>query len=75
MNINYSIENLRQDIYNIINNCNLPIGTVYFVFKDIFGDVAQAYQTAVKQEMQEQTLQMKQQLDNIKEDINFDEKE
>jgi hypothetical protein len=53
MNINYSIENLRQDIYNIINSCNLPIGTVYFVFKDIFGDVAQAYQTAVKQEMQE----------------------
>lgn len=75
MNINYSIESLRQDIYNTVNNCNLPIGTVYFVFKDILGDVLQAYQAAVKQEIQAQTLQAQQQLNEIKEDMNFDEKE
>lgn len=75
MNINYSIEKLRKEIYDVINNCQLPIGTVYFVFKDIFGDVSQAYQAAVKQEAQAQTLQAQQQLNEIKEDMNFDEKE
>ena len=75
MNINYSIENFRQEIYDIINNCQLPIGTVYFIFKDIFGDVSQAYQTAIKQEAQAQILQNQQQLNENEEDMNFDEKE
>lgn len=50
--INYSIENFRKDIYEIVNNSQLPLGTVYFIFKDIFGDITSAYQNAVIQEMQ-----------------------
>lgn len=50
--INYSIENLRKDIYEVVNNSQLPLGIVYFIFKDIFSDVTSAYQNAVMQEMQ-----------------------
>lgn len=75
MNINYSIESFRKEIYDIINNCQLPIGTVYFIFKDIFGDISQAYQAAVNQEAQAKILQAQQQLNKNAEDMDFDEKE
>lgn len=76
MNINYSIENFRQEIYNTINSCQLPIGTVYFIFKDIFADVNKAYNTAVNQESQALKLQAQQQLNNeVEEDSNIDKKE
>lgn len=75
MNVNYSIEKFRKEIYDTVNNCQLPIGTVYFIFKDIFGDISQAYQAAVNQEAQAQILQAQQQLNENEKDMNFDEKE
>lgn len=53
MSVNYSIENFRQNVYELINNSQMPIGIAYFVFKDIFTDISIAYQNAVQQEAQE----------------------
>lgn len=53
MSVNYSIENFRQNVYELINNSQMPIGVAYFVFKDIFADITAAYQNAVQQEAQE----------------------
>ena len=53
MSVNYSIENFRQNVYELINNSQMPIGIAYFVFKDIFADITAAYQNAVQQEAQE----------------------
>jgi hypothetical protein len=50
--INYSIESFRKDIYDAVNNSQLPIGTIYFVVKDIFNEITGAYQNAVMQEAQ-----------------------
>ena len=48
MNINYSTENFRREIYGTINQSKLPVSTLYFVLKDVFNDVAGAYEAAVK---------------------------
>lgn len=53
MNINYSIEKCRQDIYNIINNSELPIGAIYFILKAIETDVETFYKESVLKERQE----------------------
>lgn len=53
MSVNYSIENFRQNVYELINNSQMPIGIAYFIFKDIFADITAAYQNAVQQEAQE----------------------
>ena len=50
--INYSIESFRKDIYDAINNSQLPMGAIYFVVKDIFNEITGAYQNAVMQEAQ-----------------------
>lgn len=50
MSVNYSIETLRQNIYDVINKSQMPIGVAYFVFKDIFADITNAYQNAVQDE-------------------------
>lgn len=53
MNINYLTENFRQNIYTTMNNSQLPISTIYFVLKDIIGNVTEAYEVAVKNEANE----------------------
>ena len=53
MSVNYSIETLRQNIYDVINQSQMPIGIAYFIFKDIFADITAAYQSAVQQEAKE----------------------
>lgn len=73
MNINYSTENFRQDIYGTINRSKLPVSTLYFVLKDIFNDVAGAYEAAVKRESLE--IQRQQSENNTETDIIFNEEE
>jgi TRAP-type C4-dicarboxylate transport system substrate-binding protein len=53
MSVNYSIESFRQNVYELINQSQMPIGVAYFVFKDVFADISAAYQAAVQQEAQE----------------------
>lgn len=53
MSVNYSIESFRQNVYDLINKSQMPIGIAYFVFKDVFADITAAYQSAVQQEAQE----------------------
>jgi TRAP-type C4-dicarboxylate transport system substrate-binding protein len=55
MSVNYSIESFRQNVYDLINKSQMPIGIAYFVCKDVFADIAAAYQSAVQQEAQEMT--------------------
>ena len=34
--INFSLEQYKNQLVDITNNCNLPIGVAYYVFKDVF---------------------------------------
>ena len=41
--INLTIESTRQSIINMVNQSGLPIGVVYYMFKDIMTDLSEAY--------------------------------
>lgn len=73
MNINYLTENFRREIYGTINNSQLPVSTLYFVMKDVFADVANAYEAAVKREAI--AVQSQSELNNEEVNINFNVEE
>lgn len=44
------LNNFRQQISDIINNANLSIDAVYFVMKDIFGEIEKLYYLQLQKE-------------------------
>lgn len=53
MKINNNIESLHQNLIDIINQYNnLPVGVVYYVLKDCFNEVEQAYKMIIEKERQ-----------------------
>lgn len=55
--INYQTELFYQNLVNLINNCNLPIGTAKFVLKDCLNLLENGYQQAVLEEQNNQNKQ------------------
>lgn len=42
--INYLVQQYKQDIYNIINKySDLPASLIYYILKDIFKDIQSTY--------------------------------
>lgn len=48
-----AIENLKQNLYEVLNNSGLTIGTAYYVCKDVLYDLEKAYVNEIRQEQQE----------------------
>lgn len=51
--INIRSEQLMQSIVSLINNSNLPISNVYFIFKNIMQDIENTYYSVLNQESEE----------------------
>ena len=51
--MNLQIFNLIQDIKNILNNSNLPVGVIYYILTNICNEIEQLYQQQVLLEQQE----------------------
>ena len=43
---NTCLNNLKNDLVNTINKSNLPVGVLYYIVKDLFMDVQNAYEQA-----------------------------
>ena len=50
---NTRLNNLKSDIINIVNKSGLPVGIVYYIVKDAFNDITNAYKEALVSEMKE----------------------
>lgn len=74
MGLNNQLNNFRKELLEKINDSQLPIGVVYYIVKDIFNDIATAYESAVLNELKEQAIQEAQKLqEEQKEDIETSE--
>lgn len=58
-NINLSIEELNLNIKKIIEEANLPIGIVYYIFKDIFNEIEKMYYASLNSVILNQQQQQK----------------
>ena len=47
---NLTIEAFHHNLLNLINNCGLPVGTAYYVLKDVYKDIENLYNRALAEE-------------------------
>ena len=48
------LEKLRQQLSNTINESNLPIDCIYYVLKDVYGEIVSLYNRYLAQARQEE---------------------
>ena len=58
INLNLQAERIKNEIYNIINNSQLPGALIYYIFKDILINIEKEY---FHQLQKQQNKQQKQQ--------------
>lgn len=51
------MEELRDRLINMINECNLPIEGIYYIFKDVFRELSDQYSIVLQKQRQEKTSQ------------------
>jgi len=49
---NTHLYNLKNDLVNTINNSGLPVGVAYYIVKDLFMDIQNAYESTLKKEQE-----------------------
>lgn len=47
---NTQLYNLKNDLVNIINKSGLPVGVAYYIIKDLFMEIQNAYEATLKSE-------------------------
>ena len=50
--INIKIEELKNQLYSVINNSGLPLASVYYLFKDFMIELTEFYNKSVGEEIQ-----------------------
>ena len=50
------MEELKQKLLQVVNTSNLPLEAIYYIVKDLFRDVDDTYQRALRQEKQQQEM-------------------
>lgn len=68
MSMNTLVNVLKENMTNVINNSQVPIGVVYYVLKDLLSEVEDVYDKALKKESQE-TLERLEREEKEKEDV------
>ena len=62
------MEELRDKLINMINECDLPIEGIYYIFKDVFRELSDQYSVVLQKQRQKETLQKEIAEDKEKED-------
>ena len=68
MGINTLINVFKENVSNVINNSQLPIGVVYYVLKDLLSEVEKIYTKSLQKESEERFAEIEK-LEKEKEDV------
>ena len=63
--INIKTEELKNQFFELINNSQLPISTVYYLFKDIMQELTKFYNEILTDELKQAQEELKKQNENI----------
>lgn len=61
------LRDLRKNIENVVNQSNLSIDCIYFVFKDLMNEIENIYSQEIQKEVIQQEQQKQQEEENNKE--------
>lgn len=68
MTLNTLINVLKENLTNVINNSQVPIGAVYYVLKDLLSEVEEVYTQSLRKESQEKLAEIER-MEKEKEDV------
>ena len=63
--INIKTEELKNQFFELINNSQLPISNVYYLFKDIMQELTEFYNKILADELRQAQEELKKQNENI----------
>lgn len=52
--MNNKIEALHQNLISLLNDCELPIGVAFYIYKDVLSELDKLYANAIQQEQKEE---------------------
>lgn len=52
--MNLEIENFRNSLINLLNTCNLPVGTAVYIMKDVYNLLIDQYKQILEEEKKAQ---------------------
>lgn len=52
--MNLEIENFRNSLINLLNTCNLPVGTAVYIMKDVYNLLIDQYKQILEEEKKTQ---------------------
>lgn len=55
--MNFAIKQFYEALIQLINNCGLPVGTAYFILKDLTNELEHGYEQAAKAETEQEPEQ------------------
>ena len=56
MGFNIRINDLKSNLINTINKSELPVGVIYYLLKDLLGEIADSYKQALTIERQVKSI-------------------
>lgn len=65
---NMTIEELRQNLYEMINNSSLPFSSVYYLFKDVMREMTDSYYEMVGNEFKQYEKENKEKEENTEDE-------
>lgn len=72
---NTQLYNFKNDLVNTINKSGLPVGIAYYIIKDLFMEIQNAYETTLKNEKNVALMNStKEETEKIEEEIHDDSK-
>lgn len=68
---NTHLYNLKNDLVNTINKSGLPVGVAYYIIKDLFMDIQNAYEMTLKNEKESALMNN---IEKVEEEVHDDSK-
>ena len=62
MSINIKSEEFKNNLYSLINQSQLPIANIYFIYKDVFKDLEEFYKDTINKEIEQEKQANKKEL-------------
>ena len=71
---NTQLYNFKNDLINTVNKSGLPVGIAYYVVKDLFMEIQNAYEATLKNEKEMALLNNAKEIEKVEEEVHDDSK-
>lgn len=71
---NTQLYNFKNNLINTVNKSGLPVGIAYYVVKDLFMEIQNAYEATLKNEKEMALINNTKEIEKVEEEVHDDSK-